>query len=95
MATYTEILTLTETETETLNRCARGCYQRALLAGDEAWSGATLQGTAASYGYWYANSRKNLIARIAAAGIPVREERREHGRRVVVIGRAIAMAVAA
>ena len=85
--TYTEIRV---TDPATLARVlasARGCYQSALLDGQyEAWSGATLRGTARSYGYWYARSRKNLIARIQAIpGVRARRETRAHGRIVVVI----------
>jgi hypothetical protein len=56
-------------------KLARGCYQRALLAGSENLSGSTLTGVAASYGPRYADSRRNLIARIRAAGIPIGEIR--------------------
>ena len=94
MATYTEIVNVTETEQRLIDACARGCYQRALLGGWEAWSGATLKGTAASYGYHYARSRSNLRARLARTGLCVREERREHGRRVVVITGTASQAVA-
>lgn len=87
MARYTEI-SVSSSLRPLVERCARGVYQRALLGGREAWSGATLIGTAAAYGYWYARSRRNLIARLSrltAHGITVREERRAYGRRVVVI----------
>lgn len=65
---------------------ARGCYQRALLNGSESLSGATLTGRAASYGYWYARSRQNLLARCQRAGVPISERRGDHGRRILVIG---------
>lgn len=65
---------------------ARGCYQRALLDGREALSGSTLAGNAARYGYWYAQSRHNLLGRLRAAGIAVSERRAPHGKRVLVIG---------
>ena len=46
-----------------------GCYQRALIDGSEAWSGASLMGTAASkWGASYYKSRKNLLERLTAAG---------------------------
>jgi hypothetical protein len=83
---YTTIK-LTDTALLTkLASCARGCYQRALLAGDEAWSGAGLQGKARSYGRFYQRSRENLVRRIRSAGILVIEERHAHGKRVMVIG---------
>lgn len=69
-----------------LASCARGCYQRDLLAGTQAWSGATLAGKASTWGRFYARSRKNLVKRIRSAGIPVLEERHAHGKRVMVIG---------
>lgn len=65
---------------------ARGCYQRAILRGSESLSGSTLRGRAASYSGRYRASAQALIGRVAAAGIPVREERQGHGRRVLVLG---------
>lgn len=65
---------------------ARGDYQRGLLLGTEAMSGATLKGRARSYGARYAQSRAGLIARLRAAGIPVVEVRGKHGKRQLVIG---------
>lgn len=82
MATYTDI---SPEDRLSLATIARGCYQRALLDGCEAWSGATLRGRAKSYGYWYARSRANLITRIRAAGYTATYERRAHGRKVLVI----------
>lgn len=67
-------------------RCARGCYQRDLLDGRESLSGSTLRGSATRYGDLYARSRRNLLRRVRAAGIPVSERRAAHGRRVLVIG---------
>lgn len=91
MPSYTETENLTEAEQAAVDACARGVYQRNLLAGVEAWSGATLQGTAKSYGFWYARSRKNLLSRLAKV-VQVRHERRAHGRRVVVlVGRSAAI----
>jgi hypothetical protein len=49
--------------------CARGCYQRNILNGFEAISGSTLKGKARSYGFHYAESRRNLLARLTNAGI--------------------------
>lgn len=66
---------------------ARGCYQRAVLAGSEALSGATLRGRARSYGARYAASRQALLGRVRAAGIACTVERRAHGKLVLVIGR--------
>lgn len=64
---------------------AKGCYQRAIILGTEALSGATLRGKAASYGAHYARSRRNLLRRLRDAGL-AREERGLHGRRILVIG---------
>ncbi len=46
---------------------AHGSYQRGVLCGDEAWSGAGLQGTARKWGPCYQRSRKALLSRINAA----------------------------
>ena len=64
----------------------RGSYQRAILFGQHSLSGATLRGKAKRYGGRYAHSAATLMARLANAGLAVREERRAHGKRVVVIG---------
>ena len=66
--------------------CARGCYQRDLLEGHENLSGSTLKGRARDYGYHYAQSRKNLLARMTTAGVPWREERGARNARILVIG---------
>jgi hypothetical protein len=71
---------------ETALSVARGCYQRNLLRGVESLSGSTLRGVAASYGYHYARSRKNLLARVRAVGVDVSEERGERGKRILVLG---------
>ena len=70
------------------DRCARGLYQRDLLAGDQAWSGSTLTGTARRYAVKYARSRRALLDRLTEAGIPWCEVTGAHGRRVVVVGAA-------
>lgn len=64
----------------------RGVYQRALLAGTSAWSGATLQGKAARYQSRYARSRNGLLARLHAdERLVVREYRGAHGKRLVSV----------
>lgn len=76
---------------EVLNKAvelARGSYQIDLLYGNEAMSGATLRGKARRYGGRYAESRRNLMARIRAAGLPITEVRERYGKRVLVIGAA-------
>lgn len=73
---------------EAAQRQARGVYQRALLAGAENLSGSTLVGTAKSYGYWYARSRANLLARLTRAGVAWCERVGAHGLRQLVIGSA-------
>lgn len=67
---------------------ARGCYQRNLLLGSENLSGSTLQGKARRYGGHYARSRKSLLDRLRAAGIPVSEQRGARGARLLVLGAA-------
>lgn len=67
-------------------KLARGSYQRDILAGREALSGATLRGAAKNYSGRYRASAANLLKRCQEAGLPVREEIRAHGKRVVVIG---------
>ena len=65
---------------------ARGCYQRALIRGEEAWSGATLRGVAKRYSGRYTRSGKNLLHRIQEASYVVQEVRqRIGGRRCVVM----------
>lgn len=81
---YSEIKS--EQALEQAMACARGSYQRDVLLGCEALSGATLKGAARSYGGKYAASRRALLARMTAAGVPWHEERRAHGKRVLVIG---------
>jgi len=65
---------------------ARGRYQVNLLNGVESLSGSTLRGSARDWGAHYKESRTNLLERIQKAGLPVREEIRDHGRRVLVFG---------
>lgn len=65
----------------------RGTYQENLIRGLEALSGATLRGKAGIYGARYRKSRENLLSRMSAAGIPWHEERGEHGKRILVIGK--------
>ena len=61
---------------------ARGVYQRSLLRGAEAWSGATLRGKASQYGAHYARSRNGLLARLQSdLRLHVEERRGAHGRR--------------
>lgn len=64
----------------------RGSYQRDILTGREALSGATLRGLAAKYSMRYRDSAAAILRRCRDAGLPVREERRAHGKRVVVVG---------
>jgi hypothetical protein len=64
---------------------ARGCYQRALLEGREAWSGATLAGKAKSYWGHYERSRNNLVKRIQRAGFSAEFCLVGHGRRIHLV----------
>lgn len=67
-------------------KLARGSYQRNILAGSESLSGSTLRGAARNYSGRYRASAANLLERCRNAGLPIREEIRAHGRRVLVIG---------
>lgn len=58
-------------DSEALFALARGSYQRALLRGETAWSGATLRGGARVWGARYARSRASLIERLEANGYEV------------------------
>src|SRR5690606_38439817 len=62
----------------------KGTYQENLLRGIESLSGATLKGRAKQFWARYRASRENLLARMTEAGIPWREERGEHGKRILV-----------
>lgn len=64
----------------------KGQYQENLVRGIEALSGATLKGRAKQFWARYRASRENLLARMSEAGIPWREERDPHGKRILVIG---------
>jgi len=64
----------------------KGRYQEDVIRGIESLSGATLRGRAKQYGAHYKRSRENLLKRLTAAGIPWREERGPHGKRILVIG---------
>lgn len=66
--------------------CARGRYQRAIVLGRAALSGADLQGRAKKYGGRYRNSRENLFDRMTAAGVVWREVRGPHNRRILQLG---------
>lgn len=64
----------------------KGQYQENLIRGIEALSGATLQGRAKQYWARYRQSRENLLSRMTDAGIPWKEDRGPHGKRILVIG---------
>ena len=64
----------------------RGSYQRNLLLGRENLSGSTLKGKAKSYSGKYAASRRAILARCAAAKLPISETTGSHGKRLLVIG---------
>jgi len=48
----------------------RGDYQRAVVLGEQRWSGSDLRGEARKWGLHYKRSRDNLMKRCTAAGIP-------------------------
>jgi hypothetical protein len=65
---------------------AVGCYQRNVLLGHEALSGATLKGKARQYGGQYKRSRENLLRRLTRFGVPWSEQIGPHGKRILVLG---------
>jgi len=69
-------------------KLAKGCYQRALLLGNESLSGSTLRGKAASYSGSYARSRQALLDRLSSKGVHWSEEKGPRGKRILVLGRA-------
>lgn len=67
--------------------CTRGCYQRALLDGNQAWSGMTLRGRAADYRTKYQDSAYNFLERLKACpDLEVRQITGHHNRKEVEIG---------
>ncbi len=85
MKIETKYAIVTETAFDRAMQIARGCYQRSLVMGREALSGATLKGKAKKYGAHYARSRDNFLARLRAAKVSVSEQIADHNRRVLVL----------
>lgn len=75
-----------EAAQEAALRLARGEYQRRIVRGEAAWSGADLRGRAREYSSRYRTSRRALLARIRRAGIPVAIHKGAHGRLTLVWG---------
>ena len=67
-------------------KLARGSYQQSILRGWSRMSGADLRGKARDYSARYAESRRNLLARLTRANIPHHVATREHGRLELVLG---------
>jgi hypothetical protein len=88
MSTKWLIDNMTEAQRDVAYSLAHGEYQRGVLRGYEALSGSTLKGKAGRYRGKYQASLYALLKRLRAAGIPVAEERQDHGRRVLVLGAA-------
>lgn len=65
---------------------AKGDYQRNILTGAARLSGSDIKGTAKGYASKYAASRKALLARLTAAGIPFRIVTGERGLKSLVFG---------
>lgn len=63
----------------------RGSYQRAIVQGYQRISGSDLRGKARRYSGHYAQSRANLLKRLALNGIQVSETRGKHGLRILVL----------
>lgn len=61
------MIAIPETVTAAMIGAARGSYQRALLTGEETWSGSSLRGKAGRYAGRYARSRSSLVERIQAS----------------------------
>lgn len=63
---------------------ARGCYQLSLLTGGSRWSGSDI---ANQWGARYHASRRNLLARLKAAGVnaEVRDFKNANGRTMCVL----------
>jgi hypothetical protein len=80
-------MTITTPDTlEHALRRAAGPYQENVLHGLDDWSGASLRGKARQYGGRYAESRRNLLHRLTAAGLQVMEVRLgAHGRRDMIV----------
>lgn len=55
------------TDEEAALKKARGVYQRALIMGEQNWSGSDLGAEARSYAKHYTKSRKALLERLMAA----------------------------
>lgn len=74
-------------------QCARGGYQRELVADQRRWSGADLRGKASHYSGHYAASRRALLRRlrVALGGAGCYKIRGSHDRRVVVLSSAPVM----
>jgi hypothetical protein len=64
----------------------RGHYQRHIVTGAEALSGASLCGRARQYAGRYATSRANLLARLAAAGLRPWVHRGRNGKLTLEFG---------
>jgi len=64
---------------QALDLC-KGEYQRGIVLGKHSLSGVGKEGAR------YAKSRTSLLARLKENGIPVREEKGDHGKRILVIG---------
>jgi hypothetical protein len=79
-----------------LSSHARGSYQLDLIQGDEAWSGATLKGSARSFKGRYYRSSQSLVKRLNDDGIqaePTKEliEVDDKGTRRTVLGLSVGL----
>ncbi len=64
----------------------KGCYQRGLIEGRYALSGADLKGKARRYYQRYKKSRDNLLTRLSTEGIKWSEAVGPHNKRILIIG---------
>jgi hypothetical protein len=66
----------------------RGDYQRAIVLGEQRWSGSDLRGEARNWSSRYKLSRDHVMARCTAASIPWHIDTRAHGLLVLAWGTA-------
>lgn len=80
---------MTEAEIKTAAmKCARGVYQRALITGQQNWSGASLAWCAKNgWGHRYARSRRRLYERLRRADIAYLTKHYKTGKLTLVFGR--------
>lgn len=84
--TQKNVIVLDEAAQQEALKYARGRYQRGIILGYYCLSGADLRGKAREYSDRYARSRENLMHRLEAAGVDVREVKGRNNKRILVFG---------